>query len=140
MTKQNGRPPILAKGATPARTRGMPAKRKRKPFAFVWLSLFAGALLTVAIFALVLRPGRGVSPPGEIATGDIDPHRLGAIVIGDGTTKCTRATFDNRTGKISHESVACETTTIVDGQVDGHHGSAAVGAARTLNSISNSFK
>jgi hypothetical protein len=137
MTKQNGRPSIPAKGATPARTRGMPVKGKRKPFAFVWLSLFTSALLTVAIFVLVPRPGRDVSPPGEIATGDIDPYRLGAIVIGDGTTKCTRATFDNRTGKISHESVACETTTIVNEQ---HHGSAVIGAARSLNSISNSFK
>jgi hypothetical protein len=132
MTKQNLRPSNPVKGAAPARPRR--TQGKRKPLTAASLGVLAGALLIAALSISAPWFSRDMS--GELTTSKIDTHRLGAIYSDDGTTRCARATFDNRTGKISQGPAACETTMFVDGQ----HVPVPLGTAHTLNAISNSFK
>jgi hypothetical protein len=119
--------------AVPARPRGASARRSKSLVLF-WSSLAVGVLAIGTVLVLVPQFGRGTPAPGELITGDIDSHRLGAIVSDDGRTKCARATFDNRTGKISPAPVFCETAAATEGPPVPR------GTVQTLNAISNSFK
>jgi hypothetical protein len=127
MIKQNMRQSQAVTGAPAARPRRTPDQGKRKPLTIASLSVLAGALVIAAIFVLASRFNRG--PSDELTTSNIDAHRIGIIVSGDGATKCARATFDNRTGKISTGPASCDST--IDQGLQG--------TAR-LNAISSSFK
>ncbi len=95
-----------------------------------WLSLSAAVLAMATIFVIAPQFRRDMSSSGELTTSNIDTHRLALIVTDDGTTKCARAIFDNRTGKISQGPASCQTVVDED----------PLGRARRLNAISNSFK
>jgi hypothetical protein len=128
MIKQNMRPSYPGRSAAVARTRARAVAGRRRPLTIASLGVLAGALLIAAIF--VVAPWFNLAPSAELTTSDIDAHRIGIIVGGDGATKCTRATFDNRTGKISTGPASCDSTMIDQ---------APQGTAR-LNELSNSFK
>ena len=128
MTKQNMRQSYPGRGAALARARARAVAGRRRPLTVASLGVLAGALLIAAIF--VVAPKFSRAPSAELTTSNIDAHRIGIIVTGDGATKCARATFDNRTGKISTAPASCDSSLIDQ---------APQGTVR-LNAISNSFK
>ena len=123
--------------AAPSITHKARAKRKRRSLRTMGLSVFlvAASIGAVGVISAVLR----TAPPSPVidnsAPAAPPTNATGTIVLHPGVG-CQSKVFDNRTGQIFDTTTPCPTET----PRDAKGVPVPLGTAKTINSISKSFK